>query len=145
VETNNKDPQNTHIAIDLDSVYIEKDNVKFLTKDLAKLTDEENTQYRLLDDNVKGAIKRLKEIKGNILRIDICLGESEFDNDRIEDLFLFESNLYQKDNEGIRQVKKDNDCIYESIRQILQSDKLKPDNNIIYTYFLEFKRQDKQE
>jgi hypothetical protein len=126
-KTMKEDSKNTHIAVDLDPIYQNDEVIDNII--------EVPEKRPKLKDNINEAIKRIEKIKGNLLRIDICLGESEYDDNRIRNLFTFESNG----------LDKPNGCIYESIRMILQSDKLKPDNNVIYTYFLEFKKNSEEQ
>lgn len=118
-----EDPSKTHIVIDLDDAYLN-----------ATFVQNPNTfMYELTDEVLAN---KIAELNHRTLRVDVCLGDSDYDIDRLSELFSFESNLYYMNGKNLQRKLGVNECLYQSIRQVFQKDDLKPQDKVIYTYFL---------
>lgn len=118
-----EDPSKTHIVIDLDDAYLD-----------ATFVQNPNTfMYELADEVLAN---KIAELNHRTLRVDVCLGDSDYDINKLSELFSFESNLYYMNGKNLQKKLGVNECLYQSIRQVLQNDDLKPLDKVIYTYFL---------
>lgn len=118
-----EDPSKTHIVIDLDDAYLN-----------ATFVQNPNTfMYELADDVLAN---KIAELNHRTLRVDVCLGDSDYDINKLSELFSFESNLYYMNGKNLQKKLGVNECLYQSIRQVFQKDDLKPQDKVIYTYYM---------
>ncbi len=61
---------------------------------------------------------------GDLLRIDVCLGDCEINYEKMKDYFVWQD------------IEKTNKSIEESLRATLQSDGVNPKGKVIYTYYI---------
>lgn len=119
-KSKSENSKKTHIAATLEDAY---QNVTF--------TYDQN-QWLIPQD--PALQQQLNSLDGKIIRIDVCLGDNSFDYLKLDSMFSFDSKMFYKDGKEIRSNVGDNNCIYQSIRQVIQD--INPQERVIYSYFM---------
>lgn len=120
-----EDPSKTHIIIDFARIYTD-----------AEFQDNEIGGCNLADEEL---LERISKFDGHVLQVDICVASTSFDNvQKLHQMFDFKSNIWKRDGaKMVREWNKTNDCISQSIQNVLQQSKeIDYVGEVIHTYII---------